>query len=40
MRDYGFRQLAVEQYNEWQTENEHVFAKLEKLIEETAKPPL
>lgn len=32
MRDYLFTPLAFEQYNNWQTENKQVFAKLKKLI--------
>ena len=32
MRDYLFTSVAFDQYNEWQTENKQVFAKLKKLI--------
>ena len=39
MRDYLFTSVAFEQYNDWQTENKQVFAKLKKLIKESARTP-
>ncbi len=39
MRDYLFTPFAFEQYNDWQTENRQIFAKLRKLVKETAKTP-
>ncbi len=39
MRKFLFTPIAFEQYNDWQTENKQVFAKLKKLIKETAKTP-
>ncbi|MFZ4413874.1 MAG: Txe/YoeB family addiction module toxin [Bacteroidales bacterium] len=39
MRDFLFTPIAFEQYNDWQTENKQIFAKLKKLIKETAKNP-
>jgi toxin YoeB len=39
MRDFLFTTIAFEQYNEWQTENKQVFAKLKKLIKESARTP-
>jgi len=39
MRDILFTAIAFEQYNDWQIENKQVFAKLKKLIKESAKTP-
>ena len=39
MRDFLFTPIALEQYNEWQSENKQIFNKLKKLIKETAKNP-
>lgn len=39
MRDFLFTPIAFEQYNEWQSENKQVFAKLKKLIKECARTP-
>lgn len=39
MRKILFTPIAFEQYNNWQEDNKQVFAKLKKLIKETAKTP-
>jgi toxin YoeB len=39
MRKILFTPIAFEQYNDWQMDNKQVFAKLQKLIKETAKTP-
>lgn len=39
MREYHFTPIAFEQYNDWQIENKQIFAKLKKLIKESARTP-
>ena len=39
MRKFLFTPIAFEEYNDLQTENKQVFAKLKKLIKEIARTP-